>query len=88
MIFPSQVHMEDIFLTWLHSQCAWREVLRCGRHQQTHTQLYCPALDLAPVILSRTFSPSCLLAMVVFRLPPEGCEWYQVPLRQNLLLET
>ena len=25
--------------------------------------------------------------MVVFRLPPEGCEWVPIPLRQNVLLE-
>ena len=60
MIFPSQVHIEDIFLTWLHSQCGRREVLRNVRYHQSHTQLYCPSLDLAPIMLSRTFSTSSL----------------------------
>ena len=52
--------MGGIFLTWLCSQCARREVLRYVRYHQTHTQLYCPSLDLAPIMLSRTFSTSSL----------------------------
>ena len=52
--------MGGIFLTWLCSQCARREVLRYVRYHQTHTQLYCPSLELAPTMLSRTFSSSSL----------------------------
>ena len=52
--------MGGIFLTWLCSQCARREVLRYVRYHQTHTQLYCPSLDLAPIVLTRSFSTSFL----------------------------
>ena len=52
--------MGDIFLTWLHSQCVHREVLRYVRYHQTDTQLYCPSLDLAPIVLTRSFSTSFL----------------------------
>jgi hypothetical protein len=52
--------MGDVFLTWPHSQCAWGDVLRYGRHHQTHTQLSCPTLDLALIMPSRTFSRSSL----------------------------